>query len=84
MAAIANIAFCVELLLKCRDAKVAVSKHKRGGPLEPAKIGSKVWGHDLHDIFYELHRDVQATLKTLPRTPVWATAEVLDSTFFPG
>ena len=47
MAIVANLALCVELLLKATDAKVTRSPIGQDGPMGQASIGSKVWGMTL-------------------------------------
>lgn len=46
-AVVANMAFCVELLLKCSDSYVKKGESALGGLIPQAEIGSNVWGHDL-------------------------------------
>lgn len=65
MAIVANLALCVELLLKATDAKVNLSPIGRNGPLGPASIGSNVWGHDLADIFSKMDPELQTILAQL-------------------
>lgn len=65
MAVVANMAFCVELLLKCSDSYVEKGERQADGPIPPAKIGSNVWGHDLLDLFDKLDPTVSSRLEAL-------------------
>lgn len=64
MAVVANLALCVELLLKSTDAKVVKSQQVKNGPLSNAEIKSnvRVRGHDLRSIFDALDSSIQAIL----------------------
>jgi hypothetical protein len=65
MAVVANMAFCVELLLKCSDSKVTQSERHPDGPIAPATIGSNAWGHDLIVVFDKLDTTVSSHLAEL-------------------
>lgn len=62
MAVVANLALCVELLLKSTDAKVIKTKQVKNGLLSNAEIKSNVYGHDLRSIFDSLDSSIQAIL----------------------
>ena len=65
MAVVANMAFCVELLLKCSDSYVKKGPSVPDGLISPAEIGSNVWGHDLLSVFEKLNADVRTRLEML-------------------
>jgi hypothetical protein len=64
-AVVANMAFCVELLLKCSDSYVKKGESVAGGVIPQAEIGSNVWGHDLVKVFEGLNSDVSSRLASL-------------------
>ncbi|MFZ6727683.1 hypothetical protein ACO0K2_19540 [Undibacterium sp. MH2W] len=66
MAVVANLALCVELLLKACDAKVTKPNQSNNEQvLVNGEISSNVWGHDLVQIFSKLNPEVQETLVLL-------------------
>ena len=62
MAVVANMSFCVELLLKCSDSYVTKGPSAPGGVIAPATIGSNAWGHDLVKVCDALNADVSTNL----------------------
>lgn len=65
MAIVANMAFCVELLLKCSDSYVKPGARQPNGLIAPATIGSNAWGHDLIAVFDDLNPAVSSHLAAL-------------------
>lgn len=65
MAAVANMSFCVELLLKCSDSYVKKGPSLPGGVIAPATIRSNAWGHDLVKVFDALNSNVKTDLAAL-------------------
>lgn len=65
MAVVANMAFCVELLLKCSDSYVKKGSSVPGVVIAPATIGSNAWGHDLVKVFDSLNSNVSTDLAVL-------------------
>jgi hypothetical protein len=65
MAVVANMAFCVELLLKCSDSNVKQGESQPCGMIAAATIGSNVWGHDLALVFDKLDPTISSRLATL-------------------
>lgn len=62
MAVIANLALCVELLLKSTDAKVIHANQVKNRLLSNAEIKSNVRGHNLRELFDDLDSSIQACL----------------------